>query len=169
MEQSTLYEKFHRDEPWDSAHNLALLEQMPPQLASPGDSQQPGKTRFVALKGEGTVFRGKEPVKLAQITDGTSRTLLAVQVADGHAVEWTKPADLDFDADHPFTGLNTPQNFFLAALCDGSVHRISLAISKENIQALATRAGDEPVDYNVLTTPPGPRIFVADGATAEKD
>jgi hypothetical protein len=161
LEQQSLYNEFRRDEPWDSEHNRALVGRMPQVFFSPGE-HRPGTTRYVALKDDGTVFRGREPVSLKHITDGTSRTLLAVQVADGHAVEWTKPADLDFDPDHPFSGLNTPQNMFLAALCDGSVHRISLAISKETMQALATRARDEEVDYDVLTMPPGPHNNAAD-------
>jgi hypothetical protein len=121
-------------------------------------------TRYVALKGDGTVFRGQEPVELKQITDGTSRTLLVVQAAPDHAVEWTKPADIDYDANKPFVGLDSPQNMFLGALCDGSVHRLSLAISKESMQALASRAGDEIVDFGVMEIPPGPHDYAADAA-----
>jgi hypothetical protein len=164
MEQQTLYNEFHRDEPWDSPHNLALLERMPPTLASPSGAQQPGKTRYVALKGDGTVFRGKEPVKLAHITDGTSRTLLVAQAAPGHAVEWTKPADIEYDPDRPFKGLDSPRNMFLAALCDGSVQRISLAISKETMQAMASRAGGEEIDYDAMSLPPGPHNDANDEA-----
>ena len=29
LEQKALYDRFHHDEPWDSPHNITLLEQMP--------------------------------------------------------------------------------------------------------------------------------------------
>lgn len=165
MEQQVLHQDFKRDEPWDSPHNIALLEPMPEIFASKSAPEQPGKTRFLALKGESTLFPGDKVIKFSQITDGTSNTLLFVQAAPEAAVEWTRPADIDYDADQPFAGLETPRGAFLAALCDGSVYRISLAIPKATIQALATRAGDEAVDRDWQFLPPGPHDHSYDEAT----
>jgi hypothetical protein len=53
---------------------------------------------------------------------------------------------------------------FLAALCDGSVQRISLAISKETMQAMASRAGGEEIDYDAMSLPPGPHNDANDEA-----
>ena len=44
-------------------------------------------------------MRGAEPVALRDITDGTSNTIIALDAGDDHAVEWTKPADWEFDPD----------------------------------------------------------------------
>src|SRR5262245_51934329 len=37
VEQETLYKQFHLDEPWDSPHNIKLLEMMPATYAHPKD------------------------------------------------------------------------------------------------------------------------------------
>jgi hypothetical protein len=44
--------------------------------------------------------------------------------------------------------LDARRGTFLAAMCDGSVHRLSLGIGPEVIKALVTRAGGEVVDYS---------------------
>src|SRR5207244_5467397 len=39
IEQDALYKQFHVDEPWDSAHNKKLMQQLPRIYASPKDLQ----------------------------------------------------------------------------------------------------------------------------------
>ena len=124
VEQKPLYEKFHLDEPWDSPHNRELIKRMPEIYQDPepkirgaaGD----GKTTIVVPIGAGTVFDTKEGVMFREITDGTSNTLLIVEVVPERAVEWTKPADWEVDMDHPLTGIErTDRRQFTAAYCDG--------------------------------------------------
>jgi hypothetical protein len=159
MEEAAQYNRFNLDEPWDSEHNRELLEQIPQVFRSPGDVGWPGKTRYVGLKSSTTVFPGNERLRLAGITDGTSNTIFVVQAAPEAAVEWTKPADIEFDPDNPFKGLGTPRGMFLAAFCDGSAHRLSLAIGAEVMKAIATRSGEEVVDHNMLNAPPAPYLY----------
>jgi hypothetical protein len=146
---------FHKDEPWDSEHNRQFLAQMPEVFKTPDDGRA-GMTRYLGLKGPGTIFGAKQGVKIREITDGTSNTVLFVQVPPERAVEWTRPADLDYKPETPLAGLASPQNMFLAALCDGSVQRLSLALSDGAMRALATYAGDEPVDRQSFSLPPAP-------------
>lgn len=151
LESHVANQQMRRDEPWDSPHNRALLEQMPEVFRSPSSPNlPPGRTRYVALAGEGTLFPGKQEIRLREITDGTSNTLLFVQVAPEHAVEWTKPVDLPFDPRQPFAQLPTERDLFLAAFCDGSCLRLSRAIGAETMRALATCAGGELVDRTRL-------------------
>jgi len=155
LEELQLSKNFKLDEPWDSPHNLALLEPMPAVFQSRGDGEQPGKTRYLALKGDRTMWPGKQGIRFSQVTDGTSNTLLFVQTAPEAAVPWTKPADIDYDADRPFAGLKSDRGAFLASLSDGSVHRISLAIPKATLQALVTRDGGEVIEDDWQELPPG--------------
>ena len=46
------------------------------------------------------------PVKITQITDGTSYTFAVVEA--GPAVPWTKPADLAYDANKPLPKIDWP-------------------------------------------------------------
>ena len=77
IEQDALYKEFHLDESWDSPHNRALISKMPATYRCPGESGElagQGKTRYLAPRGKATIFGGSDPVKLRDVTDGTSNT-----------------------------------------------------------------------------------------------
>jgi len=145
MEQQQLYNQFDLDEPWDSPHNRALLEQMPEVFRSPSSPGETTKTRYLAFKGKDTLFPPGREIGLRDVTDGTSATLLFVQAAPDGAVEWTKPADIDFNPEKPFAGLESPQGVFLAVFCDGAARAISLGLDAEVMKALVTRADGEVI------------------------
>jgi hypothetical protein len=149
IEQDALYKEFLLDEPWDSPHNKPLIARMPATFRSPSGAAQPGKTRYVTLRDKDSAFPGKEAVRFADITDGTSNTIMAVEADEAHAVIWTKPDDLEFNPKKPATGLTgQPAHGFLAACCDGSVHFISDTIDREVLRDLVNRH-----DGNAVSVP----------------
>ena len=102
LEQDALFKEFHLDEPWDSEHNRTLIAKMPDVYRCPMENElaaREGKTRYVAPRGPGTIFRGAEPVKINEITDGTSNTIMFIEANDEHAVTWTKPDDWEVPPD----------------------------------------------------------------------
>jgi len=146
IDEGDLYKKFHLDEPWDSPNNKPLIARIPQIYCNPNRPKD-GKTNYLVPFGQGLAFEGTEGVKLGEITDGLSNTLLAVEVNDERAVEWTKPDDLEVDLSKPMAGLGGVRPVsFLAAFCDGSVHVLSDFIDQATLQALFTRAGGEPID-----------------------
>src|SRR5207244_3205303 len=76
IEQDTLYQEFHLDEPWDSPHNIRLLERMPRTYApfSGKKTPQPYTTYYQVFVGEGTAFEGPEGIAMATFRRGTSNT-----------------------------------------------------------------------------------------------
>ena len=85
-------------------------------------------------------------VKLRNIVDGTSNTILAMEADDEHAVIWTKPDDLEVDLTKPNRGLNRREpGGHLVAMVDGSVHFLREGIDDEKLVALLTYAGREVV------------------------
>ena len=59
IEQDELFKQFRLDEPWDSAHNLALLPRMPKTYAPPGRKASkvpPHHTALHVFVGPGTPF-----------------------------------------------------------------------------------------------------------------
>ena len=101
------YLDFHFDEPWDSPHNLALLEPVPFVYTCPGDlTPKKGMTHFVAVIGPNTAFTPDfRPLTYRDFTDGIGNTLLIGESRRG--VPWTKPEDLPLDMSIPFTGLGS--------------------------------------------------------------
>ena len=89
--------------PWDSEHNRALIAKLPQVYRCPmedeGECSTEGKTRYIAPREPGAIFRGAEPVKINEITDGTSNTIMFIEADDKHAVTWTKPDDWEVSPD----------------------------------------------------------------------
>jgi hypothetical protein len=150
LEQDALYRQFHLDEPWDSPHNRPLLEMMPPIFQSPASPLPPGRTRFVAFVHDESLFPGDKRLGFADVTDGTSNTLMFVQAGREAAVEWTRPDDLSFNQENAKQGLMQPNGRFLAAFGDGSVRRISLGIGEATLRRLVFRNDGEPIDHQEL-------------------
>ena len=147
LEQDVLYREFHQDEPWDSPHNKTLIARMPPIFLSPDSRVAPGKTRYLAVRGEHTVMPGAKAVKIADVRDGTSNTILFVEAAPESAVVWTRPDDFTPNAEDPFKGLiaaGKPR--FAAAFVDGHVQRFSRTLAPKTLKALFTRDGGEVVE-----------------------
>lgn len=154
LEQATLYKEFHLDEPWDSPHNRRLIDKMPELYRCPSLSRKAAdraKTTYLAPRGEATILHGAEGVKLNEITDGTSNTILVVAASDDLAVTWTEPKDWDVDPELVVKGLfgHHPDgtNFGFA---DGSVRFLKESIGLEVLKALLTRNGGEVLSANAL-------------------
>ena len=152
LEEADLQEQFRLDEPWDSEHNLKLLERMPAVYADPSTpAEQAGRglTTIQVLTGKGTTFIAPDKApRLAQISDGTSRTLAIVEAMPDKAVPWTKPEDIEFDPERPLAGVGNPRRaagVFFGGMMDGSVRMLTPDLDPEVFKALVTPNGGESV------------------------
>ncbi len=147
IEQDALYKQFHLDEPWDSDHNKKLIAAMPTIYRHPASTAAPGMTNYLTVRGKDTAFPGQNGVAPAQITDGMSHTIMAVEACDSKAVPWTKPDDFTYDEKNPTAGLGGLfPGGFNAAFCDGSVRFISSAIDAETLGRLFNRHDGQVID-----------------------
>jgi RNA polymerase sigma factor (sigma-70 family) len=149
-----LYEKFHLDEPWDSAHNKPLLEQMPNVYAPVVRKGEPkASTYYQVLVGRGALFGDDMGTLYEDVTDERSSTLMVVEAAK--PVPWTKPEDLPFDNDleKPLPKLGGQfENGFHVAFADGGVLFLSNTIDPDLLRALITRNGGEHIGADQLRT-----------------
>jgi len=148
VEQQALYDQFHLDEPWDSEHNKPLIAKMPAVFRSPRSKlpQTQGRTNYVVPVGPETIFPGKKGIDIREIRDGTSNTIMVLEVSDQQAPIWTKPDDWPFDPKDPAKGLGgLYEGGFYATFADGSVRFLPLPQDAARLRALFTRSGGEPV------------------------
>ena len=83
---------------------------------------------------------------MANITDGTSSTIMAVEVDEDSAVVWTKPDDWKVDEKDPTKGLRVyPDSGLLVAMMDASVRFLPAKIDPKTLWALITADGNEAV------------------------
>ena len=144
MEQQALFQAWAKDQPWDSPQNMALSQTVIRTFQDPsaGARKVTGETDYLFVTGAGTIFdaaAGK--MSFANITDGTSNTLLAVEVK-GSGINWAEPRDLDMSAVVPLPPSNhAGGNVVLFA--DGAVRTISASVDPQVLHAAATRGGGE--------------------------
>ncbi len=108
---------------------------------APAD-QKTGDTNFLAFVGETTAMANEAGVKLNDIRDGSSSTLMLVETK--RTVPWTKPEDLPFndlqDAKlaQPFDGFDLN-----CLMVDGTVLSLKQPIDWERLGNLITKDGGE--------------------------
>ena len=145
IEQDNLYKQFKLDEPWDSEHNMKLVKVMPRVYALPYGQGKDGETNYRVFVGNGAAFDMVQGIKFAQITDGTSNTIMVVEGAEG--TPWTKPDELEFDPQKPmakhlrFEGDKVCQLLF----ADGSVRAVSKNLAESTLKLLIQRDDGMPI------------------------
>lgn len=154
IEQAPLYNQFKLDEPWDSEHNKKFSKMVVKVFSAPGAPNAPFAmdkdgyplTNYLGISGPGAVFDGDKKIKLIDITDGTSNTVMVVETANG--VAWAKPGDYPFDPKKPLPKIAAidPNGFCNMLFADGSVQRINVKTAKEGyLKARFTRNGGEVI------------------------
>ena len=161
LEQQELYEQYDFDEPWDGPNNRKLLAQRPSVYAFHGSQSEKGTAaNYLAVVGAETAWPHDKPLRMDQISDGAELTILIVE-NEGANVPWTAPRDLDLatmnlEIGHP-RGISSRFDPPAVVTADGSVHTLSLGLSRETLRALLTaRSGEKPpVDANLQQVPDG--------------
>jgi len=155
--QQALYDKFHRDEPWDSAHNKALVEQIPAVYSPvvPGGEAK-GETFYQIFYGDGAMFEIDLRPTLSDCFDGPSQTAMVVEAAK--AVPWTKPEDVAFDKKKPVPQLGGQfEHGFHLLFADGSLLFLSKKIEEKTLRALITPRGNDAIVLDKLPVVPPAR------------
>lgn len=152
LDQNELYQKFKLDEPWDSEHNLKLIDEIPFVYSGevPSNAKPNGKTRLqTPLRSDSVFGRVGQATSFRDIIDGTSNTLMVVEVPADKAVIWTKPEDVTAEGEvAPSLFTAEGEDGFLALFCDGSVRKIASTIATKTLVALLTMNGGEIIDNN---------------------
>ncbi len=149
LEQKNLYDQYRFDEPWDGPHNSKLHSVRLRIYQCPSDNGAMTDTSYVAIVGPQTIWPGTSTVKMADIIDGTSNTIILAEVANS-GVHWMEPTDLDASqmsllinaAKGP--GISSGhKNGANVAYADGSIRFLANKISPAALRAALTRNGKE--------------------------
>lgn len=159
MEEQSLYGEYRQDEPWDSPHNKTLLSRMPDVFrASNMAGKDATSTTFRVPTGERTLFDSGRGVQLRQIIDGTSNTVVLMQVAAEHATPWTKPDGVEIHFDNPFKGAFTDEMQWLnVATMDGAVMSLPKTMGAKTFANLLKRDDRTVIDWTAVYRNAPPR------------
>ncbi|MCD4726642.1 MAG: DUF1559 domain-containing protein [Pirellulales bacterium] len=139
--------------PWDSPANLAFARKSQAHhvyfCPAEADDRDRPETSYVMLVGPNAFGDETTPRKFADITDGTSNTIMIGEMSHS-GILWTEPRDLNVA--EMSSRLNDPEQISLQSdhsgglhvgFCDGSVRWINDSIDPKLLQAIITINGGE--------------------------
>jgi prepilin-type processing-associated H-X9-DG protein len=145
-----LAKQYDFNEPWDGPNNSKLADKMPAVFRCPSDESKRNEADYVAVVDPETAWPGTSGLSARQIHDGTSNTIMLVEVANS-GINWLEPRDLTLG--QAMRGFNVAgirpaisskhsggANILFA---DGSVHFLTNEITPELLRALLTANGGE--------------------------
>ena len=153
LNEQALYEQFRLDEPWNSEHNKKLIAKMPKTFYSGVGKQDEGETTYLGVSGPKGIISGRDSISFRDITDGTSPTLMFVEVDSESTVTWTEPVDFVPDAKTPSKGLSGQWNDgFHGCFGDGAVRLLKKDTDPDTLRAMFTYNGGERFDMPGVST-----------------
>ena len=99
LEQRALFERYQRDEPYNSPNNAAVAATWLDIYQCPSDppvNWPSSQGNYFAVVGDKTAWPEDRGLRPEQITDGREQTILLIEAADMNA-GWAEPRDLSFD------------------------------------------------------------------------
>ena len=151
VEEAPLYDRYNFNVPWDSTENQFAISTAIRVYSCPSDPANATDTNYLLLTGTGTIFEvGKNPT-FREIRDGTSNTIMAVEM-HGSGINWSEPKDMDIET---FVGMFGPNGTGSASsshvgglnvvLADGSVRFLSFNTDPVTVRGLSTSSGGEQI------------------------
>jgi prepilin-type processing-associated H-X9-DG protein len=153
LELRPLYEQYRFDEPWNGPHNRDLAALPIPLFHCALDTGPATDANYFVVVGPKTVFPGAVPIAIKDIADGTSNTILLVEVA-GSGINWLAPRDLSYE--EAVRGLNPKSGLGISshhkeganvAFADGSTQFLPDETPRERLRLLLERNDGQPVPY----------------------
>ena len=116
LQSGPTYSLYNKKEPWNGPNNSKLTDQMPEWYRCPTSTGGPYETNDVVVVGDQTAFPGCRAISFREITDGTSKTITVVEVANS-GIPWLEPRDLSLE--EALKGINPKDDH---GLCISSNH-----------------------------------------------
>ena len=151
IDQVPLYETLDLSKPWDDPVNAQAFETSLYAYQCPSATIEPGQTTYMAIVGKDHAFAETVGRAISEIKDGTSNTVMVIEVAAADTVHWMSPHDVDGEY---FSGLNEDSELshtggLQVLFADGTVKYIAIEDTSEQRNALSTIAeGDESWSEN---------------------
>ncbi len=95
VDQAPLYNQIDLSKPWNDPANEVAFKTRIPVYACPESDGLTNCTNYLALVGTTACFHPTKPRRLAEIADGTSQTIMVIEVEPARAVPWMTPTDVD--------------------------------------------------------------------------
>ncbi len=144
MEQAALYDSIDLSKPWDDPANQMAAQAMVPMYTCPSSASDPTMTNYVAIVDPSSIMSGAQGTSFSAITDGSSNTVMVVEVSASDAVPWMSPNDIDRRSfvNGPPGGTNHPGGMNVM-FADGSVQFLADSSDPSERDSMVTKDGQD--------------------------
>lgn len=150
LDHAELYNSIDLSKPWDDPVNAHAAQQSLRVYRCPSTDAPDNAATYLAIISPESCLQSTRSRSLAEIADGSSQTLLIIEVPRDSSVPWMSPQDADeelFLSSAPDPSL-VHRGGAHALLCDGSVRYLPNRLPPKTRRALITiAAGDDANDY----------------------
>ncbi|HEY4263612.1 MAG TPA: DUF1559 domain-containing protein [Schlesneria sp.] len=145
LDQIELYKQIDLSKPWDDQVNTEFAKTDLYVYHCPSTPEPFTNTSYMVIVGAGTCFPGATSKSISEITDGTSNTVMVVEVESQKSVPWMSPADVDekFLIDVGPNSTTSHAGGLYALFVDGSVRFLSHKLGQITRHALVTADGGD--------------------------
>lgn len=152
LDQQALYEKIDLSKPWNDPSNAEALNTQLFEFLCPSAIHPLTHTTYLAVATEHSVLRRTASLRIDEISDGTSNTILVIDVPMVEAIPWMEPRDADTSLALSFrTATKHPHTGGAHVLfADGAVRFLSQIIKEDVARALLTADGGEEIGNNAF-------------------
>jgi len=145
--QEELFERLDLSKPWNHPVNAEVFNAKLNAFWCPSSELPSDFTTYLAVVGENACFHPTKPRAISEITDGTSNTIMVIEVPVKQAVHWMSPHDAD---DQMVLNIGPADKRahtggVQAAVADGSVRFLSATMDPETRRAVISINGKEVV------------------------
>lgn len=144
LEQDALYQQFDKSKAWDDPANIGISRMMVISLMNPASTDtRSGHSDYMLVGGPNAMLSDSGKTTLGNIVDGTSNTIMAVEVGAGNSLEsWAQP--VYWDVSKPFDSPDpTTVNVLFG---DGSVRALPKTTPVQTLRLLSDRQDGQPVN-----------------------
>ena len=157
IEQQPLYDSIDLSKPWDHPINAKFNSVDIPVFKCPScggpPAVPPGSSTYVVVDDPSGIFNGSNATKMALIQDGTSNTLLIVEVDAKRVVPWMSPDDISMKAYLKAKFQSGHTGGANCALADGAIHFMpspkNSGADEYAVKALVSKAGGEELARSI--------------------
>ena len=151
LESTDIYLKYNRKESWDGPSNSKLSSRMLDCFRCPTSTGGRYETNYVVVIGDQTAMPGSRAIRIREIIDGTSQTIMVVEVANS-GINWLEPRDMSLE--EALKGVNPKDSDGLCissnhpgragvGYCDAHVEFLENSTTPEQLKKLLTISGEE--------------------------
>lgn len=143
LDQNNLYQRVDLSKPWSHPDNAFLMGHSVPCYRCPSATIPKGQTIYLGVAAPGGCFEPGRTTKISEITDGTTNTLIVVEVPAVQSVPWMAPYDADGrflltlppdEAEDDEQRLSLSHDgVIMGLMADGSVQALSRSIDAETL------------------------------------